>query len=193
MAYTVPIRLVESSALKQFKPSAWLLIPLCLTLLSACSSKPIKQLTQVTRINAGHSLIQTDQSRPHATVYFIRPKTEHPTGYPDNPLEVDVDGEQLMKLGKAEYTLVYLKPREVSITLRDITQVRGRWELTEMARTRQFNLQEGETYFILTDMINGEFRGVIFIPKALSKFEAKNIARHLVPVGEAELHPITKL
>lgn len=159
----------------------------CALLLSACS------MFRVTDVNQRHSLIQTDLNQPHATVYFIRPQTEHPMGYPDNDLDVDVDGERLMELGKGEYTMVRVKPRDVTVTLRNRTQVRGRWELTEMARSQRFDFEAGQVYFVLADMFNGEFRGVRFNPKPITLFEAKQAVRYLEPAGLARQHPIEKL
>jgi len=176
--------------LEQSKLTLLFMSLLAMALASGCSSV---HFTEVSEVNDSNGLIQADQNRPRATVYFIRPKTEHVAGYADNVLDVELDGEGLMELAKTEYTLVYLKPRDVTITLRNRTQARGRWDVTEMARSRQFSFKAGETYFILTKMIDGEFRGVLFIPEALSQYEAKNTARFLTPVGLARDHPISDL
>lgn len=157
---------------------------LCVVSLSACSS------LQVTDVNQSHSLIQSDLARPHATVYFIRPTTEHVAGFADNELDVELDGEDLISLGKAEYTLVYLKPRDVVVTLRNQTQVRGRWEVAEMAQSRQFSFKAGETYYILTRMFDGEFRGAHFTPESIGLVDAKVEARYLTPAGAARERPI---
>ena len=173
--------------MKQSKLTSLLVLLLSVTLLSGCG------LLQVSKVDGTHGLIQAEQNRPHATVYFIRPKTEHAAGYADNLLAVELDGEGLMKLGKGEYTMVYLKPRDVTITLRNLTQVRGRWEVAEMKQSRQFDFKDGETYFIQTTMFDGEFRGARFIPKALSLFDAKKAVRYLQPAGLARENPISKL
>lgn len=173
--------------MKKSKLISLLVLLLSVSLLSGCG------LLRVSKVENGHGLVQTELSRPHAKVYFIRPKTEHVAGYADNVLDVELDGEDLMKLGKAEYTLVYLKPREVTITLRNHTQVRGRWEVTEMSQSRQFSFEAGEIYFIQTTMVDGEFRGANFIPKALSLFDARKAVRYLEPAGLARQHPISKL
>ncbi len=173
--------------LKQSKLISLFILLLSATLLSGCS------LLRVSQVDHAHDLVQAEQSRPHAKVYFIRPKTEHVAGYADNALDVALDGEDLIKLGKAEYILVYLKPRDVTITLRNRTQVRGRWEVAEMSQSRQFSFKADETYFIQARMFDGEFRGARFIPEALSLFDARNAVRYLVPVGLARQHPISKL
>ena len=173
--------------MKQAKLASLFALLLSAAIVSGCS------MFRVSDVNDSHSLVQLDQSRPYATVYFIRPATEHATGYADNVLDVELDDEDLMSLAKAEYTLVYLKPRDVTITLRNRTQVRGRWEVTEMSRSRQFSFKAGETYFIQTTMIDGEFRGAHFIPEALSLFDARKAARYLQPADLAREHPISNL
>ena len=173
--------------MKQSKLISLFVLLLSVTLVSGCG------LLRVSKVDHTHGLVQADLNRPHAKVYFIRPKTEHVAGYADNALDVELDGEDLVKLGKAEYVLVYLKPRDVTITLRNHTQVRGRWEVAEMSQSRQFSFKADETYFIQTNMLDGEFRGARFIPEALSPFDARKAVRYLVPAGLARQHPISKL
>lgn len=146
------------------RATVWLVAILMVTVLPACS---------VTRVERGNSLIQSDLSESYANVYFIRPKTEHPQGFADNPLLVDVNGERLMQLGKGEHTMVRLKARDINITMRDQTQVRGRWEVKELAQTRKFNLEPSQTYYILAKNVDGEFRGVTFVPESISQFDAE--------------------
>lgn len=144
----------------------------------------------VSRVNGNHSLIQKDMSQSYATVYFIRPNTEHPMGFSDNAIAVDVDGEKLISLAKGEYTLVHLKPRKVDVKLRDLAQLRGRWEVEEMSWRRQLDLSSGETYYVLAKPVNGEFRGVRFMPTQLSLHEARQAAKDLRAVGAAKENPI---
>lgn len=146
-----------------------------------------------THINPGHSLLQSDLKSEFAKVYFLRPPTEHVQGYADNPLIVEVDSERLLELGKGDYALAYLKPRSVSITARNLTQTRGRWEVTPQTRTRSFDFAAGKSYFILMRPVDGEFRGVAFIPESVGLFEAKNIAKVLKPTGDAKRAKIADL
>ncbi len=173
--------------MKQFKLIPLFVLLLSAILLSGCG------LLRVSKVDSTHGLMQADLNRPYAKVYFIRPKTEHVAGYADNVLDVELDGEDLVKLGKGEYVLIYLKPRDVTITLRNHTQVRGRWEVTEMSQSRQFSFKADETYFIQTRMFDGEFRGARFIPETLSLPAARETTRYLVPAGLARQHPISKL
>ena len=139
----------------------------------------------VTKVKKEHGLLQSDLSRPHATVYFMRANTEHPQGFADNSLAVEIDGELLISLAKGEYTMAYLKPRQITVTLKNLAQAGGRWEVKEMERSRQFRLQPDETYFINANAVDGEFRGVRFIPEMVSQFEAKKISEYLRAVGKA--------
>lgn len=173
--------------MKQSKLTSLFVLLLSAAVVSGCS------MFRVSDVNDSHSLVRLDQNRPYARVYFIRPTTEHTAGYADNVLDVELDGEDLMALAKAEYTLVYLKPRDVTITLRNRTQVRGRWEVAEISKSRQFSFEAGETYFIQTTMFDGEFRGAHFIPEALSLFDARKAARYLQPAGLAREFPISNL
>ncbi len=132
-----------------------------------------------------HDLAQDQPDAQRAKVFFIRPQTEHVQGYPDNDLAVDLDGQPLLSLAKGEYTVLYLSPRTVSITMRNLTQTRGRWEVEELKRSGQFELKPGQTYYILAHNVDGEFRGVHFEPKSIPVYEAREIARHLVPYGRA--------
>lgn len=162
----------------------WLSGIMAALLLAGCTS---------TRLNTEHSLLQPDLKSEFAKVYFLRPPTEHVQGYADKPVIVEVDKEKLLELGKGDYALVYLKPRAVTVTLRNFTQVAGRWEVKTLERSRSFEFAAGKSYFILTRPVDGEFRGVAFIPESVGLFEAKNIAKVLKPTGEAKQAKIADL
>jgi len=177
--------------LKQSRVIVGLLSLACVLLMSGCSTAT--SMFRLSEVNKGNSLIQANPDLPHATVYFIRPKTEHTLGFTDNILDVEADGEKLMGLAMGEYTMVQFKPREAKITMRTLTQIRGRWEVTEMARTRSFDFEAGKEYFILADVVNEEFRGARFYPRSISLFDAKQAVRDLEPAGQARKHPIAEL
>ncbi|HHJ80035.1 MAG TPA: hypothetical protein ENJ65_00210, partial [Candidatus Tenderia electrophaga] len=79
--------------MKQSKLISLFVLLLSAVLLSGCG------LLRVSKVENSHGLLQTEQGGPYARVYFIRPKTEHVAGYADNVLDVELDGEDLMKLG----------------------------------------------------------------------------------------------
>ena len=159
-----------------------MMLVVSVVVLSACFS--------ATKLNSQNSLVESDKQLAHAKVYFIRPNTEHPQGFADNPLEVFLGEEKLLDLTKGEYTLVALKPQQVQITLKNLTQTRGRSELEEMERSRSFDFEADQTYYIVTQPTDGEFRGVHFIPLAKTEFEVRDIVAQLRQVGEAKKLPI---
>ncbi len=164
----------------------WLGTGLIISLLTGCV---------VTQINRAHPQIQSRNApaTEYAKVYFIRPGTEHMQGFPDNPLKILVNGEKLLELGKAEYTLLHLKPHQSHITLENLTQLRGRWEVETMRQSRDFNFAAGQTYFLVTRPVDGEFRGVHFMPELVLQVDAKTIAKPLRAVGQAKRAPIDRL
>ncbi|MFC1751115.1 hypothetical protein ACFL2V_20190 [Pseudomonadota bacterium] len=135
-------------------------------------------------------MVQADLSKPHAKVYFIRPNTEHAMGFSDNDVAVDIDGTRLMDLTKGEYTLVYLKPRDITVTMTVPAQARGRWEVEDISQSRYFNLEPGQTYYLLASLLDGEFRGARFIPTAVSRYEAQQLVVHLRAAGNAKSRPV---
>ncbi len=144
-----------------------------------------------TRIESNHpALAASGTDEAPARVYFIRPGTEHMQGFPDNPLKVIVDGELLMELGKEEYALVELAPGPHQVTLENLTQIRGRWEVMPMSRSRALTFEPGQVHYLVTRPFDGEFRGVHFTPELVSAPEARRIAERLRPVGAAEKNPI---
>jgi len=160
---------------------------LLIGLLTACST---------TKTNSRHPLIQPTSSAAtseYAKVYFIRPNTEHMQGFPDNPLKVFLNDTLLLELGKGEYTLIYLKPGKGTLTLENLTQIRGRWEVEPMRRTRNFDFHSDQTYFLVTRPIDGEFRGVHFMPELVPQTEAQTISQHLRATGQASQHPLKGL
>ncbi len=167
-------------------------------IISGCSNfhdkvNELNHFSNISSIKSSHPLIQHDLTVLYATLYFIRPKTEHAQGFADAPLTVEVDGKKLMNLAKAEYTMIHIKPRSVSISLLNKTQTRGRWELEEIKTTRNFDFKADETYFILAKPVDGEFRGIRFVPTSLNTVEAKKASRYLSPVGKALKHQIVDI
>lgn len=131
-----------------------------------------------------------------ASVYFIRPLTERAMGAADNMITVDINDTELLKIDKGEYTLVNLKPMENAvITTYDLTA----WgspdrDLITKSRSRKFTFVEGRTYFINLDMVDGEFRGVEYMPTSIDLETAKKLVKWMRPVGSlAQARPIESL
>ena len=141
-------------------------------------------------ISTKHPLVQGATGGTAATVYFLRPEIERRMGFPDNPVAIDLNQEQLVTLARGEYTVVKLVPREAVLTLRNLTEAGPVWAVKQMERQYTFNFKPGETYYLMVKPVDGEFRGVFFKPESVDPYVAKQAADGLhaakVPSG-AEL------
>ncbi len=159
---------------------------LALIMLAACASS---------RINYQHPLVKSvpppGQAAQLARVYFIRPFTERYNGPADNRLEVEADRFPLMKIAKGEYTLLNLVPGDVWITVTNLTTWGPDFSMKELSRSRQFRFQAGETYYVVFDYIDGEFRGAFFVPRLVDVRTARELTRHLRAVGLARSVPLS--
>ncbi|HFQ92352.1 MAG TPA: hypothetical protein ENK29_05695 [Chromatiales bacterium] len=155
-----------------------------IALLTACAS---------TRIEDGHPLVREAPESEVAKVYFIRPRTERTMGFADNRLPVEADRFHLMTLAKGEYTMVPMVPGTVWISVTSMTHWGPRNEIKEMSRSRQFEFKAGETYFIVFNLVDGEFRGAFFLPEAVDIYTARELTRNMLPVGRARQAPVSSL
>jgi len=147
-----------------------------------------------THVNASNHLVSAPGEPLYATVYFLRPLTERPMGFPDNALSISLDGSQLLTLEKGDYTLIYMRPRvRTTMTVENLTAVGPFWATKKMDKDYQFGFSAGRTYFIVLDPVDGEFRGVYFTAREVDQFTAKQLAQNLRPAGEARKAPLDKL
>ncbi len=160
------------------------IVLLLLVVLGACSS---------TRVENEHPLISEAPSSEVAMVYFIRPRTERTMGFADNRLPVEADRFHLLTIGKGEYTLIPMVPGNVWISVTSMTNWGARNAIKEMNRSSQFNIEAGETYFIVFNLVDGEFRGAFFIPEMIDLHTARELTQHVRPVGRARKSPISSL
>lgn len=148
-------------------------------------------LLTATRVDSTNPAVVTDADHPHAKVYFIRPRTERNMGEADNALKIDLGNRHLLTLVKGEYTLVNLSPGKASITVHSVTAMYLKATvLRKMHRTRDFTFEAGKTYYIVMQMVNGEFRGIYDLPIQVEAMKARRIVRYLRPVGRAKSDPI---
>lgn len=158
-------------------------VALLLVLLSACSSS---------HINGRHPLVKVAAPASEvAMVYFIRPRTERFMGPADNRLEVEADRFHLMEIAKGEYTLLPMVPGNVWITVTNLTAWGPQNRMKKMSRSRQFRLLPGETYYVVFQVVDGEFRGVFFRPELVDARSARDLARHMKAVGMARKAPLS--
>lgn len=104
-------------------------------------------------------------------------------GASDNRLKIELDREILLELKKANYALVYLKPGNVDVTIKSETIAGPFRKLMKMERTKRFEFEPGSTYYITIEPVDGEFRGVYFLPHLVDLARAEEAARHILAVG----------
>ncbi|MFQ5487970.1 MAG: hypothetical protein ACE5ET_05955 [Gammaproteobacteria bacterium] len=152
-------------------------------LLAACSSS---------HLNNKHPLVKKEATTAQvAMVYFIRPRTERFMGPADNRLKVEADRFHLMDIAKGEYTLLPMVPGNVWITVTNLTAWGPQNRMKEMSRSRQFRFLPGETYYLVFQVVDGEFRGVFFRPALVDANSARDLSRHMKPVGMARKAPLS--
>lgn len=144
--------------------------------LSACTA---------TRVAGDHPLVSGGAGGPSATVYFLRPEPERRMGFADNPVTIELNQDRLMKLGRGEYTVVQLAPRESTFTLRNLTEAGPNWNVKELERQYRFELAPGQTYYLVVRAIDGEFRGIHFVAESVDSGTARQVAATLRPAGAA--------
>jgi hypothetical protein len=147
-----------------------------------------------TQVNTDNRLVSKEGETEYCAVYFLRPLTERAMGFSDNALTIDLDGSKLLTLEKGDYTLVYMRPRvRTTMTVENRTEVGPYWLTKKMTKDYEFGFTAGETYFIVLEPVDGEFRGVYFTAKDVDLYTAKQLAHNLRPSGEARKAPIGNL
>jgi hypothetical protein len=115
-------------------------------------------------------------------------------GFSDNALTLALDDSKLLTIEKGDYTLVYLRPRvRTTLTVENVSEVGPYWRTKKMTKNYEFGFAAGETYFIVLEPVDGEFRGVYFTARDVDLFTAKQLAKQLRPAGEARKTPIGSL
>ena len=144
-----------------------------------------------TRVDSNNHMISAAGETTFSTVYFLRPLTERAMGFSDNALTISLDGSKLLTIEKGDYTLVYLRPRvRTTMTLENLTEVGPYWETKKMDKNYEFGFTAGETYYIVLEPVDGEFRGVFFTAHNVDSFTAKQLAQNLRASGEARKAPL---
>ena len=152
--------------------------------LTGCGGIPTTHVDQ-------HPAVVSAADRPHAKVYFIRPLTERNMGVADNAITIELDRKPLLTLVKGQYTLVDLKPGHYKVTVDSLTAMfLEPTTLRRMKRSAYSSFYSGGTYYIVMQMVNGKFRGVVDIPMSVATMKASRIVRHLRPFGASARGPV---
>ncbi len=151
----------------------------------------------MTKVHREHPLVQAAAEGVGARVYFLRPETERRMGFPDNPVRLVLNDEPLMSLGRGEYTVVNLVPRDYSLAVSNETEAGTHWDVKTITRDYSFTFQPGETYFVVVRAVDGEFRGVHFVAETVDIGDAQRLAARLRAVSvssdqQIERIPLTK-
>jgi len=147
---------------------------LLLGLLSACST---------TNIMRSNPLYIGDPAQDHATVYFLRPPLVRTRGIADTDLKVELDEIPLLQLSRDEYAMVYIKPSETDVILRNLTFLTGKPNPVEVWRARHMIFEAGKTYYVQAHFQQEEFRGIYYVPKMIDEATAKEEAKRMTPAG----------
>jgi len=138
-----------------------------------------------TTIKESHPLLESQPAAPYARVYFLRPRTERFMGMADNRVTILLDQQPLLELVKGEYTLVRIKPGQAWVAIENQTTYGPAHRVKTETRSRSFTFVAGQTYYIAVKPIDGEFRGVHFLPQALTLAEAQHLKPRMRAVGAA--------
>ena len=138
-----------------------------------------------TTVRSDNPQIQNDAAAPHARVYFIRPRTERFMGMADNRVSIALNTEPLLELVKGEYTFIDLIPGKADIAITNQTTYGPSHKIKNETRSRPFTFAAGQTYYIAVTPIDGEFRGVRFVPREVDLSEARTLAERARGVGNA--------
>lgn len=146
-----------------------------------------------TTVENNHPLLEPSPNASTANVYFIRPFTYREQGAADNPVKIEVNGAQILELGKGEYTLLRMKPADVTLTTRNLTRFTNKNDLVEMTRSLEMEWKPGQTYFIHIRQVNEEFRGIYYLIQPVDLPTAKSLIVDLHVAGAARSARIDKL
>ena len=152
------------------------LIPLLLALLiitlSGCSG---------TFLIKDNQALQTNLEQEYSTVYILREKPKYLSGLPNQAISIDINGHEIGNLSFGEYIMLRIKPTEGTIRFTSMDTYGAIHEPRELSGEETFNFAAGQTNFIRTRFIDGEFRGAYFVPERIEFNLARELAKELKP------------
>jgi hypothetical protein len=137
--------------------------------------------------------VQQKLDLPYATLYILREALHVSKGASDEAVRIDINGHEVVKLVQGEYAMLRIKPTEGTIRIKSYSIVGNNPVTREMSGEETFNFAAGQTNFINVRRIDGEFRGVYFIPERIEFNKARKLAEKLRPAGDAKEHRIDAL
>ena len=137
--------------------------------------------------------LQHNLNQPYSTVYILRERPRYISGLPDQPINIDINGYEVGSLSHSEYIMLRIVPTEGTIRFSSLdifgNDPQPRWLNGE----ETFNFAAGQTNFIRTKFIDGEFRGAYFVPERIEFNLARELAKILKPFNIEEGQRITDL
>ncbi len=156
-----------------FKQFTYLSTALLLALLiSGCTG---------THIIEESSVIQLNLAQEYSTVYILREKPTYISGIVDQPFDIDINGSDVGSLSYGEYIMLRIKPTEGTIRFSSLDVYGPVRHARPLSGEETFNFAAGQTNFIRSRMIDGEFRGAYFVPERIEFNLARELAAELVP------------
>jgi len=146
-----------------------------------------------TRLVKDSLVLQTQPDQPYATIYFLRESMLIHNAPARDPVTIDINGHDVMRLSQGEYAMIRIKPTEGTVRMRSHSLVGNKPVAQEIFGERTFNFAAGQTNFLRTKMVDGGFRGVYFVPERIEFNQARALVERLRPAGEARRYPIDQL
>lgn len=163
-----------------------------ITLFSVFFMASLSGCTGTYVINDSQAL-QSNLDQEYSTVYILRERPKYATGFPDQPIKIDINGYEMGELSYGEYIILHIKPTEGTIRFLSLDVYGPIHEPRELAGEETFNFAAGQTNFIRTQFIDGEFRGAYFKPERIEFNRARKLAENLKPYKIKKGQRITDL
>lgn len=138
-------------------------------------------------------ILQPNLNQEYSTIYILRERPRYSTGFPDQPIKIDINGSDVGTLSYSEYIMLRIKPTEGTIRFLSLDVYGPIKQPRELAGEETFNFAAGQTNFILAKFINGEFRGAYFVPERIEFNRARKLAEKMKPYKIEKGHRITDL
>ncbi len=146
-----------------------------------------------TQIIEDSPVMQLNPEQPYSTVYILREHPKYRTGFPEQPIKIDINGHDVGSLSYGEYIMLKIKPTEGTIRFTSLDIYGPVPDPRELSGEETFNLAAGQTNFIRVKFIDGEFRGAYFVPERIEFNTAREISKRLRPYDVESGHLISDL
>lgn len=137
--------------------------------------------------------LQLNLEQEYSTIYILRENPNYLTGFPNQPIHIDINGYDIGALSYGEYIMLHIKPTEGTIRFTSMDIYGSIQKPRELSGEETSNFAAGQTNFIRTRFIDGEFRGAYFVPERIEFNLARELAKELKPHKIKEGKRITDL